>query len=409
MPFAESAPDRDKTGVVSGGSGAMGSIGRYIFRTTLAAFVMALVTLTGLIWVTYALRDFDLMTSQGQTIFVFISMTSLLIPMLMLVIAPVAFVIVVAYLLNKLTSDSEIIVMNAAGMSPWILFRAFFSAGLVVSVFVGFLSAYLAPQCMRTLREWSTNVRADVVANIVQPGKFLRIDHGLMVHIRERDANGNLLGIVVDDRRNPKETKAVLAERGQIIEAQQGSFLLLQNGSVQLRKSAKSSDPTIVNFETYGFDLSQFANTTRTVNFTVRERYLWDLIAPDPDDRLFLREPKQFQAELNDRLVTPLYPLAFVVIAYVFLGPPRTTRQGRAIAMVATIASVATLRFVGFASTVMGTYVPAALAIQYVALALVFTLGYVAISRGLVIEPPAWMTNAIAEITERLSRRFATA
>jgi lipopolysaccharide export system permease protein len=386
----------------------MGSIGRYIFRTTLAGFVLALATLTALIWITYALRDIDLMTSQGQTIFVFIAMTSLLIPMLVLVIAPIAFVIAVAYVLNKLTSDSEIIVMNAAGMSPWLLFRAFFAAAMVVSVLIGFISAYLSPQCLRQLRQWSTNVRADVVANIMQPGKFLLIEHGLMVHIRERDTNGNLLGIVVDDRRNPKEAKAVLAERGQIIETKRGSLLLLQNGSVQLRKSGPG-DPTIVNFETYGFDLSQFSNTSRAVTFTARERYMWELIAPDPDDQVFLREPRQFQAEFHDRVMTPLYPLAFVVIAYMYLGPPRTTRQSRTIAMVSTIVCVALLRFAGFASTVMGTYVAMALAIQYIAIGLVFAVGFVAISRGLVIEPPVWMTNAIADITGRLSRRFATA
>ena len=119
----------------------MGSIGRYIFRTTLAAYVLVLLSLTALIWVTYALRDIDLMTSQGQTMLVFFAMTSLLIPMLVLVIAPLAFVIVVAYVLNKLTSDSEIIVMNAAGMSPWVLFRGFFAAAIVVSIFVGFVSA----------------------------------------------------------------------------------------------------------------------------------------------------------------------------------------------------------------------------------------------------------------------------
>ena len=35
----------------------MGSIGRYIFRTTLGAFLLVLVSLTALIWVTQALRD----------------------------------------------------------------------------------------------------------------------------------------------------------------------------------------------------------------------------------------------------------------------------------------------------------------------------------------------------------------
>src|SRR3954467_7529864 len=125
----------------------MGSIGRYIFRTTFGAFLLVLVGLTGAIWLTQALRDVDLMTNQGQTILVFIGITSLVIPQLVLVIAPVALVIAVAYVLHKLATDSEIIVMNSAGMAPWRLFRPFFEAALVVALLVGFVSAYLSPKC----------------------------------------------------------------------------------------------------------------------------------------------------------------------------------------------------------------------------------------------------------------------
>ena len=115
----------------------MGSINRYIFRTTLGAFLIVLVSLTAVIWVTQALRDIDIMTSQGQTILVFVGITGLIIPLLVLVIAPIALLIAVAHVLNKLSNDSEIIVMNAAGMSPWVLFRAFMTAALVVSLLVG--------------------------------------------------------------------------------------------------------------------------------------------------------------------------------------------------------------------------------------------------------------------------------
>src|SRR6266568_6895251 len=110
----------------------MGSISRYIFRTTFSAFTIILVSLTAVIWVTQALRDFDLMTNQGQSILVFIGITGLIIPLLILVIAPIALLIAVAHVLNKMSNDSEIIVMNAAGMSPWILFRAFMAAAIVV-------------------------------------------------------------------------------------------------------------------------------------------------------------------------------------------------------------------------------------------------------------------------------------
>ena len=119
----------------------MGSISRYIFRTTFSAFAVVLVSLTAVIWVTQALRDIDLMTNQGQTILVFIGITGLIVPLLVLVIAPIALLIAVAHVLNKMSTDSEIIVMNASGMSPWLLFRAFLSAAIVVSLIVCVVSA----------------------------------------------------------------------------------------------------------------------------------------------------------------------------------------------------------------------------------------------------------------------------
>ena len=82
----------------------MGSINRYIFRTTLGAFLVVLVSLTAVIWVTQALRDIDIMTSQGQTILVFVGITGLIIPLLVLVIAPIALLIAVAHMLNKLSN-----------------------------------------------------------------------------------------------------------------------------------------------------------------------------------------------------------------------------------------------------------------------------------------------------------------
>ena len=60
----------------------MGSIGRYMFRTTMGAFLIVLVSLTVVIWFTQAMRDFDLITSQRQTLLVFIGITGLIIPLL---------------------------------------------------------------------------------------------------------------------------------------------------------------------------------------------------------------------------------------------------------------------------------------------------------------------------------------
>ena len=148
----------------------------------------------------------------------------------MLVIAPIALLIAVAHVLNKLSNDFEIIVMNAAGMSPWILFRAFMAAAIVVSLLVGAISAYFAPKGLRMLRDWLTEVRANVVSNIVQPGRFMPIESGVTIHIRERRPNGQLAGIFLDDRRNPNERITVLSEIGELLDNSSGTYLVLQKG-----------------------------------------------------------------------------------------------------------------------------------------------------------------------------------
>ena len=199
----------------------------------------------------------------------------------------------------------------------------------------------------------------------------------------------------------------MLAEQGQIVEAAGNSFLILKDGSIQ-RRRANDRDRTIVNFDTYAFDLSNFSHNDHTLTYPARERYSWELISPNPEDPVFQKEPNQFRAELHDRIVSPLYPLAFVVIAYVYLGAPRTTRQNRAMAVCSAIVGVATLRLIGFVSIVGGSYTPAMLSLQYIALVVVFGLGLFAIHRGLLIEPPAWFVNLVSAVTERLSRRLAS-
>jgi lipopolysaccharide export system permease protein len=383
----------------------MGSIGRYTFRTTFGAFLLVLVSLTGAIWLTQALRDIDLMTSQGQTILVFIGITSLVIPHLILAIAPIALVVAVGHVLHKLSTDSEIIVMNGAGMRPWRLFQPFLAVAVVVSLLLAAISAYVAPQSLRLLRHWLTEVRTDLVSNIVQPGRFIPIERGLAFNIRERRANGLLVGILLDDRRDQKERVTILAERGEILQNDRGSFLILENGSIQ-RHELQQRDPNIVSFDRYAFDLSQFASGPLVVTYTVRERYLWQLIWPDANEPPARTQPGQVRAELVNRLSAPIYPFVFVVLAYAFLGAPRTMRQSPVWPITALILCVATVRLIGFASTVFALKYSAAPIAQYVTVTAALAAGLYAISRGLILEPPATLANAVNAGSEWIMRHF---
>jgi lipopolysaccharide export system permease protein len=383
----------------------MGSIDKYIFRTTLASFALVLVSLTGVIWITQALRGIDLMTSQGQTIITFLGITSLVIPALVLIIAPIALMIAVSHTLNKLATDSEIIVMNAAGFSPFRLFRPFFYATCVVALLVAFIGAYLAPDGMRRIKQWDAEITADVLTNILQPGRFAQLDQNLTIRIRERLPGGVLSGIFVDDRRDPKERVTIIADHGTVLKNESGSYLILEDGNLE-RFEAGKRDPALVAFGRYAFDMSKFSNHGRDVALGIRERYIWELLSPPADDPIFQQLSGQFRAELHDRFMAPVYPFAFAVLTFAFLGTPRTTRQSRNFSIGGSIFAVFGLRMIGFACSVMTVKTPGAALVQYSMLFGSIAIGLWMILGGIVVEPPAALMEAINRSNARIARLF---
>ena len=105
--------------------------------------------------------------------------------------------------------------------------------------------------------------------------------------------------------------------------------------------------------------LSKFSTGPQNSVYTVREKFIWELLWPRPDDALYVAQPDQYRSEISDRLAAPLYPLTFIILACAFLGPPQTTRQSRTLAMLGMIGAVAALRLTGFISVVVGVRVPA--------------------------------------------------
>jgi lipopolysaccharide export system permease protein len=383
----------------------MGSIDRYIFKTTLASFALVLISLTGVIWITQALRGIDLMTSQGQTIITFLGITSLVIPALILVIAPIALMIAISHTLNKLATDSEIIVMNAAGFSPFRLFRPFFIATCVVATLVIFIAAFLAPDGLRRIKQWDAEITADVLTNILQPGRFAQLDQNLTLRIRERQPGGVLAGIFVDDRRDPKERVTIIADHGTVLKNESGSYLVLENGNLERFETGKR-DPALVAFTRYAFDMSKFSNRGRDVALGIRERYLWELVSPSEDDPVFKQLSGQFRAELHDRFLAPVYPFAFAVLTFAFLGTPRTTRQSRNFSIGGSILAVFGLRMAGFACSVMTVKTPSMAGVQYLMLFGSIGIGLWMIVGGVVVEPPAALMEAINRSNARLARLF---
>jgi lipopolysaccharide export system permease protein len=255
---------------------------------------------------------------------------------------------------------------------------------VIVALFVALLSAYLAPKLQRNMDEAFAVVRTDVISNIIRPGAFTAVERQLIFHIRERTAENQFRGILIDDSRDSEEHSTIVAEYGQIVQRAEGAFLVMREGNVQ-RHRTKEHDPTIVLFDQYAFDLTRLAPAPQ-VNYGLREKFIWELAYPAADDTIVRGSPGQARVELNERIYAPLYPLAFGMIAFAVLGFPRTTRQSRAVSMFAVMVGVAGLRLAGFAGTAVAINFPPALAVIYVLIAAAIGLGAFVVWRGVAID-----------------------
>ena len=324
-------------------------IERYILRIAFNAFAACLIALTAVIWITQALKELDLLTGKGQTIVVYLTVTGLSFPALVTVISPVALFIAVVHTLNKLNGDSELIVMSAAGMAPQRLIKPFVVLAVLVCALVAFMTTYLMPASFQELRDLVTKIRADFVANLVKEGQFTSLDNGITFHYRERSGDA-LLGIFMQDKREPGKIVVYLAERGQTVESGGQAYLVLEKGSVH-RQQPNSRDSSIVAFERYAVDLSAFNQDGAEVVYKPRERSTTELLFPDPSELYYQHQAGRFRAELHDRLTAWLYPIAMMMIAFAALGDPRTTRQGRGVAVAVAVVAVVVLRIAGFAAS----------------------------------------------------------
>jgi lipopolysaccharide export system permease protein len=182
-----------------------------------------------------------------------------------------------------------------------------------------------------------------------------------------------------------------------------GSFLILEDGNLE-RFEVGKRDPALVAFGRYAFDMSKFSNQGHDVALGIRERYLTELMSPEPDDPVYLQIPGQFRAELHDRFMAPIYPFAFAALTFAFLGAPRTTRQSRNFSMSSAILAVFAVRMVGFACSVMAVKSPLAPIVQYLMLFATIGISLWIIIGSVVVEPPAALIEAINKSNARLLR-----
>ena len=322
---------------------------RYLWSQAFWPTVLTLAALALLALLTQSLQTLDLIVENRQSALTFLKITVLALPQLIGIILPLAVFMASLYALNRMNSDSEIIVAKAAGASPWQIGSPLVRLGVMAMIAHLVITLAVQPFSFREMRTEILKVRTDLASQLVQAGEFVTPARGLTIYARETTAGGELRDVIIHDARDIDTTTTHTAKTGEVQRTPAGAALLLRNGAVQQPLPDGGLD--VIQFENYRLDLSDAFSFDTRLRYKPSDLYLHELLRPDPRAFVYGTQREEFAAEGHSRLAGPIYNVALIMLALCFMIRGEHLRLGYGRRIIVCAVSGFTLRLLGFAAT----------------------------------------------------------
>lgn len=307
--------------------GVMRQLSRYIFRQLFFAVIAITLVLTSIMWLAQSLRYIEYIANKGVPLLLFVEMILYLLPNLFVIVAPIAVLIGVIFIYNKLTADHELVVMQASGVDYWRLAKPAIMIGLLITFILYLLNIYFLPLSFRKYRDITVALREKSLTSLVQVGQFNTFGK-YTVYARSQDTQGNFLGLLIYDSNQEGKTTLFMAEKGVVFNKEEGGRLYLINGNRQ-ETDQMTGKPSILYFDRYTIEAKdQSAGDEKGERFLrAYERTVADLM--DPKDVSSLSTRLEFMSAAHQRLISPLYALTFALVGVCFMILGSFNRKGR--------------------------------------------------------------------------------
>ncbi|MDP2205537.1 MAG: LPS export ABC transporter permease LptF [Alphaproteobacteria bacterium] len=304
---------------------------RYLFKNLFSVTVFVAVTLALVIWLSQSLRLLELVANSDAPPSLFLKLIALTLPRFLEVILPLALVTGILFTYNKMIMDNELVVMRACGFDQFTLARP---ALILCSAFMVVLIAitcFISPLSHGEMKKLRREIKAQYSAFLLREGVFNTFSNDLTVYVRQRDAAGDLLGLMIHDRRDTdKPPVTVTAKRGRIFMNGEEPNILVYDGMRQ-QMDPQNGVVSRLFFSRYTIEIKGLEGEAQERWREASERTLPELLRPDLEDKRDLRFKDAFIVEAHLRLLAPFNALGFTLVslACILLGPFNRRGQNR--------------------------------------------------------------------------------
>ena len=306
----------------------MGRINTYILKQLLTMFGFFALVLVLIYWINRAVRLFDRLIADGQSALVFLEFTSLTLPWMIFAIAPIAGFAAVIYVVHRLVTDRELVVMQTAGLSVAQIAKPVWGFAVSLAVLTLVLSSILVPISQAQLHQRQMEVAENLTARLLTEGKFLTPSDTITFYLRHITAEGQLEGVFLNDASSPGKNITYSAAKAFLVRSEVGPRLVLIDGVIQ-NLDLSSEKLAVTQFNDFVINIGQIVSPGGTApkgaeHFTSLELIQKLMSAPD------MTQSARFDMlyTLHQRLAGPLLSICLVLIGFAVMVTARYSRFG---------------------------------------------------------------------------------
>lgn len=305
----------------------MKKLDRYIAKQIITGFLLVALSLMSMLWLTQSLRFVEMVTDKGLPVYLFVEMTSLLMPRIFTILSPIALFVAVMFVYNRLIMDSELVVMKSVGISSVVIARGAMIVGFVLMLFNVFVLNIGIPMAENKFRDLEYEVKNSFSKVMLREGSFTSFKNDMTIFIEEFLDDGTVKGILVSDGKKPSEKVVTVAESGNIEYTDVGPKILLRKGTRQVMNK-RNGQFSSMTFDDYVVDFGDIS-VAKKKDKSVRERSIKELFTEANNPKLDKKQARSFRAEAHRRILAPLFNLIFALIACTGLLIANFNRRGQ--------------------------------------------------------------------------------
>ncbi|MGJ8584916.1 MAG: LPS export ABC transporter permease LptF [Marinosulfonomonas sp.] len=239
----------------------MGKFDKYVLSQLMALFGFFSLVLVLVYWVNRAVVLFDQLIANGHSAMVFVEFTALTLPNVIRLVMPVSAFAAVVYGINRLSSDSELVVVQATGFSPFRMARPVLMFGVIVGLMVSVLTHVLVPASLNELADRRAQLEQNFTARFLREGTFLHPAKGITFYIREIEPNGELQNVFLADDRSADTRTSYTGKKAVFAATPEGPKLIMFDGMAQ-SLDRETNKLSTIQFEDFVYDVGALLSRT---------------------------------------------------------------------------------------------------------------------------------------------------